>query len=808
MMGRYVCVHGHFYQPPRENPWLERVEMEEGAAPYHDWNQRITAECYAPNAASRIMDSQDMILAIVNNYSLLSFNFGPTLLSWMERESPEVYRSILEADIKSRSYFSGHGSALAQPYNHMIMPLANQKDKKTQVKWGIRDFSARFNRKPQGMWLPETAVDTETLETLAEEEIEFTILAPHQASSYRGLGAGEWIDVNEGNIDTRVPYLCRLPSGRSMAIFFYNQQISNNVAFSRLLSNGEEMADTIVNAFSDDAPGDQLVHIATDGETYGHHHKFGEMALSYCLHSIRERGLAALTNYGAYLAHCPPAFEVRIRDNTSWSCYHGIERWRDDCGCSIGGGVYQVWRKPLREAMDWLRNSLSQIYEAEASKYLREPWSARDEYIHAILDRSRGNVEAFLTRNSRRALSQEEKTTVLMLLEMQRNAMLMYTSCGWYFDDISGIEALQVMRYAARAMQLAKEVNGVDLEQGFLSILRSARSSKGDMANGAELYLARIKPAVADLMKVGIHYAISSLFNSHEGKITGLYSYTVKDEVFLHTKAGKSTLLIGRSKITSDLTWESQIASYAVLWLGGNGIFGGAEADMPLDQFHSARDDIQRALENGDIPQAMASIAERFKSPACAPCTLKDLFKDKQVEIIERTLQSPIDKALGCYSQVFHDSRSSLEALASLSVKPPLELKIASDVVLTKEIAYLLSMAKVDFGRLEHVAEDIKNLGMDAGKELIALEAQKRIESDVDALTANLKDAKGFENLERLLSLLFRMDLPINLWRAQNKWYYLVGLLKSESGNADTRAQKYVWSGPMLRISEYLRVRV
>jgi alpha-amylase/alpha-mannosidase (GH57 family) len=807
-MAKYVCIHGHFYQPPRENPWLERVEAQEGAAPYHDWNHKITAECYAPNSASRIMDSQNKILAIVNNYALISFNFGPTLLSWLEREAPEVYRSILEAEIKSRSIFSGHGSVIAQAYNHVIMPLANRRDKKTQVIWGIRDFVSRFKRPPEGMWLPETAVDLETLDIMAEEGIAFTLLAPHQASSFRILAGGDWIDVADGNIDTRRPYLCRLPSGKSISIFFYEQQISNGVAFSNLLSSGDDLAKMIIGAFSEDEQEDQLVHLATDGETYGHHHKFGEMALSYCLHNIMEGGQARITNYCEHLARNPPAHEVRIRENTSWSCSHGIERWRDDCGCSVGGVVCQEWRKPLREAMDWLRDSLSPLYEEEASKYLTDPWHARDDYIAVILDRERGNVEAYLKRHSRRELSTEEKTTVLRLLEMQRNGMLMYTSCGWYFDDISGIEAIQVMKYASRAIQLASQVSGIDLEPGYLERLRWANSSRGSIEDGEKIYLRLVKPEVVDLMKVGVHYAISAIFNSHGGEATKVYSYTVKDELLLPMKADRSVLLIGRSNITSDITWESKIASYAVLWLGGNTIYGGARSDMSPQDFDSARSELQNAFKEGEVHRIMATINDRFKAHASAPCSIRDLFKDKQVEIINRILRAPLQKAMDSYTQIFNESHSSMQALADLGAKPPLELQAAAEVIFTKQVIDLLGKEKINLVRLEAAVREIKNLRMELGKELIALEAQRRIEADVDALLKDPNNTEGARSLERLIGLLLEMDLPMNLWRAQNKWYFLVGLLKSGDADKIVSTPNSPWPDSILRISEYLRVRV
>ena len=353
-MSYYVCIHGHFYQPPRENPWLEEVELQEGAHPYHDWNEKITAECYAPNTASRILNSERKIIEIVNNYSKISFDFGPTLLLWLERHAPEVYQVIIETDKECQKKYSGHGPAIAQVYNHMIMPLANSRDKRTQVVWGIRDFEHRFGRKPEGMWLPETAVDLETLDIMAEYGIKFTILAPHQASRIRKIGEEKWNNVLGGNINPKMPYLCRLPSGRSISIFFYDQSVSLDVAFGDLLKNGENFALKIVRSFSQAQRQPQIVHIATDGETYGHHLKFGDMALSYCLHYIESRNLAQITIYGEYLEKNPPTYEVEIIENTSWSCFHGIERWRSDCGCRMGAEpeFKQEWRTHLREAMD------------------------------------------------------------------------------------------------------------------------------------------------------------------------------------------------------------------------------------------------------------------------------------------------------------------------------------------------------------------------------------------------------------------------------------------------------------------------
>ncbi|HKY08926.1 MAG TPA: glycoside hydrolase, partial [Candidatus Binatia bacterium] len=354
-MNRYICIHGHFYQPPRENPWLEAIELQDSAAPYHDWNERISRECYAPNAVSRILDDKGFIVKLVNNYSKISFNFGPTLLSWLETEAAETYAAILAADRQSRQKFSGHGSALAQVYNHVIMPLANSRDRITQILWGIRDFERRFARAPEGMWLPETAVDLETLELLARFGIRFVILAPHQAARVRRSGEAAWREVKSAQIDPTMPYRQQLSSGRSVAIFFYDGPIARAVAFEGLLSQGDRFIDRLTGAFDPARDRPQVVHIATDGESYGHHHRFGDMALAYVLEQIESRGLARLTNYGEYLEAHPPSHEVEIVDQSSWSCAHGIGRWWSDCGCNSGGhpGWNQQWRTPLRNALDW-----------------------------------------------------------------------------------------------------------------------------------------------------------------------------------------------------------------------------------------------------------------------------------------------------------------------------------------------------------------------------------------------------------------------------------------------------------------------
>jgi alpha-amylase/alpha-mannosidase (GH57 family) len=488
-MDRYICIHGHFYQPPRENPWLEAIEVQDSAYPFHDWNERINAECYAPNTASRIV-AEDRIIDIVNNYSKISFNFGPTLLSWMEGRDTETYQAILDADRKSRDKFSGHGSALAQAYNHMIMPLANDRDKYTQVVWGIRDFRYRFGREPEGMWLPETAVDLETLDIMADQGIKFTILAPRQAKRIRPISDGQaWESVEGGKIDPTRPYVCLLPSGRHIALFFYDGPISQGIAFENILISGETFANRLIGAFNGSRTWPQLVNVATDGETYGHHHRFGDMALAHCVHHIESNDLAKITNYSEYLEKNPPDQVVEIFENSSWSCIHGVERWKENCGCNSGmhGSWHQAWRAPLREALDWLRNLCIPLFENEGGRLLKDPWAARNDYIDVILDRSLDNVNGFLQKHASKDLSPEEKVRALLLLSMQRCSMLMYTSCGWFFDEISGIETVQVLDYASRMIQLAQDIQqDLSIEAQFIE--RLARAPSNVLENGAKVY--------------------------------------------------------------------------------------------------------------------------------------------------------------------------------------------------------------------------------------------------------------------------------------------------------------------------------
>src|SRR5574337_1135675 len=633
----FICIHGHFYQPPRENPWLEAIELQDSAYPYHDWNERITRECYAPNAASRILSGEGRIMRIVNNYAKISFDVGPTLLAWLQEKAPSVYRAVLDADRQSQKTFSGHGSALAQAYSHIILPLANRHDKYTQVYWGIRDFEHRFGRKPEGMWLPETAVDLETLDILAECAIRFTILAPHQAGRARPIGGRAWRSVSGGRIDPTMAYELRLPSRRKLNIFFYDGPISHAVAFEHLLTKGEDLANRLVNAFSEARTWPQLIHIATDGETYGHHHRFGEMALAYALHYLESNNLARLTNYGEYLERHPPTHQVQIVEQTSWSCAHGVERWRRDCGCNSGGhpGWNQAWRAPLRQALDWLRDTLAPRYEEKARQFLKDPWAARNDYIEVILDRSPESLKQFLDRHAARELSEAEQITALKLLELQRHAMLMYTSCGWFFDELSGIETVQVIQYAGRVVQLAEELLGEPYEAPFLDRLEQAKSNIPEYRDGRRIYEKFVRPAMIGLRTVDAHYAMSSLFEAY-GEPAKVYCYTVDREEYRLAEAGRTKLTVGRIRVTCEITRETARLGFGVLHMGDHNLSCGIQAFRDQEADQAMAQELTETFARADFPEVIRLLDRHF---GASTYSLKSLFRDEQRKVFNLILE-------------------------------------------------------------------------------------------------------------------------------------------------------------------------
>ena len=494
-MKKFITIHGHFYQPPRENPWTGEVDAEESAKPFHDWNERIAKECYDANTQAAILDAKGQTAVRVNNFAGMSYDIGPTLLSWLKRKDPAAYFKILEADRESVRVRGGHGNAIAQIYNHIIMPLANARDKRTEVVWGIRDFEYHFKRRPEGMWLSETAVDRQTLNVLAEEGILYTVLAPHQARRVRHVGFGSrWAHTHHEGINTRHPYRVLLDEGKQFHVFFYDGQISRDIAFGGILSSGDNFAQRLLNAFSN-RDREQLVSTATDGESFGHHHKFGEMALAYAVKKIEESNQSYVTNFGEFLDHFGSFWEVDVLDNSSWSCAHGVERWRSDCGCRLNfePGWNQRWRTVLREAFDFLKEIVDRVFEHELSPFLKDPWQARNDYIEVMLDPSLVSRHRFLARNVQKNVTLAEENKIWNLLEAQKFSLFMYTSCGWFFDEISGIEPVQVMKFSARAMELVQPYHEKEIEPFFLKILEQAQSNLKGMGTGKDIFNQWVK---------------------------------------------------------------------------------------------------------------------------------------------------------------------------------------------------------------------------------------------------------------------------------------------------------------------------
>lgn len=770
----FLTIHGHFYQPPRENPWLESIELQDSASPFHDWNERINSECYNPNSVSKIVDSRNKILDVVNNYEFLSFNFGPTLLSWMEEFAPLAYERVIKADIESVGEHDGHGNAIAQVYNHMIMPLANEKDKQTQVVWGIKDFESRFGRKPEGMWLAETAVDNDTLRVLIENDIKYTILSPYQALKFRKLGDKDWTDVSWGNIDPARPYRYYIKgTDKYIDLFFYDGAISKSVAFDEILKDGNKFIRRLKEGVAEGREYAQLVNIATDGESYGHHTKFGDMALSYVLRvRAKEEGFK-IVNYAQYLEKHPSEMEVDIKQSSSWSCFHGVGRWMEDCGCSTGGhpGWNQKWRKPLRDALNYLRDELVKIFEKEDKNYFKDAWKARDNYINVILDRSELSVKKFQKENFIEGLTEDKIVKAMELLEMQRQAMLMYTSCGWFFSEISGIETTQIMKYAARAMQLAQNFSKKDFEKHFLEILDEAKSNFVEFGTGKDVYEKFVKPSIVTVKQIASLWAISSLYRDFEDE-EDVYCYKIRKNSYKKVQRGSSKLVVGHIEIESKITLQKSNLMFALVQYSNGDFHCAIKEFSDESEYLNNQKELFRIFVLSPLTEIIRALDEYFGREYF---TLKDIFIEERRKILQVMMQGKMQRFAHMYQEIYSEGKSSIYHMQSLGLSIPDEFKISAGYTLSRQFNDLIVNAKgfLDNEIIQTAMDinfEVKKLGIEIDKTPSNKVFSQKISQNISRLAQNFENQQAEATLE-LFEHIEKLELNVDITESQNIYF-------------------------------------
>lgn len=797
---KFITVHGHFYQPPRENAWLGSIELQDSAAPWHDWNARINFECYSANATARILDGTGHITKITSNYSRINFNIGATLLSWLEENDKDTYKNILASDKRSQERFGGHGSAIAQVYSHLIMPLANERDKHTQIVWGLADFEHRFGRKSEGIWLAETAVDTDTLEALVDYGIKYTILAPRQMKALRYEKNEEWYKVSNENFDTRRPYRCRLPSGRDIVLFFYNGEISKGIAFEGLLNSGQAFSNRLLGAFDKNST-PQLVHIATDGESYGHHHRFGEMALAACLKKIEESGFAKLTNYGQYLELFPPDHEAQIWDNSSWSCVHGVERWRSNCGCKTGGEAHwhQAWRAPLRATLDWLRDELIPIYEQEGSKLLHDVWAARNNYISVLLKRSEKTVGEFIEKNAKHDLNAKETTKLLRLMEMQNNAMLMYTSCGWFFNEVSGIETNQILQYALRAIEYARQVKGINLQIEFEEKLQTIPSNI--FKSAANSWNENVLPSAVGLERAGMHFAAAALFEKDLKKIE-LFNYEGLSKEVERVEAGGQRMVVGRMTLRSKITYSEKNFVFAAVHLGQQNILGTISKELEDDTYENMRDDLLTSFRSANLGAVIIQLEKYFGRKRF---TIRSLFQDEKRKILNQIMQQNLRKAARDFRDIYEDNYQLMTVMSDNDIPIPQVYLDAANHVLNHDLQQFFVSGKMYLRDIKRLSSEFQKWNLEI-KQVASLKmkAGTRILSEIMWLSQDEEGLERLQTLNKVLIILNDLKVTVNLTKCQNAYF----VWAKKFGKKQLDFQTEEWKNAFLELGEILKVRV
>lgn len=746
-----IAIHAHFYQPPREDPWLDAVLQDPTAAPAHDWNARVADECYIPNRAARLVDADNRIITIFDNYRRLNFNVGPTLHAWFERHRPDLARHVVLADRES-------GGAIAQAYSHMIMPLATETDRLTQVKWGLADFAHRYGHKSEGMWLPETAVNVATLETLAACGVAYTILAPHQCASVRAPG-GKTTETPGGHgLDVTRPYRVRLPSGKSIVVVFYHGALAQGMAFGGLLESGDRLATALLDSIPDDAE-DRFLVVATDGETFGHHHRFGEMALARALQVIETSGRAENIPIARFIREHPPQWEARVAPNTSWSCAHGIERWRSDCGCHTGGrpGWHQKWRAPLREALDALRDSLDDLYDRDLRKFTDAPWKLRDESIALHLGQHPHTTPETFLKDRFGDVKKEDERRLRTHLEAQRMRLFMYTSCGWFFNDIAGIETAQIIAYAVRAAELGGRLSEQDLLTPFLADLEKAKGNTAALSTGRAVAEKRVLPKVRNMERIAAECALSGA-----GKSYFAFTVTRSDS---NCRGGEMSLCLSRLEVEDRRTGDAWRGNAAVLCGGG---LDDACRLSPGDGI--PEEDLKKLFFESDLMELTDRLEKLFPK---GPWRLPSLPADVACRIAaERT-----DKAERRYREqvesIADDSRRLLVRLYQMGVEPPPYLKAAAELAFKLRLESLIADTSAlpllePASPLGALLEEAHSVGLKP--ELSGLAPRLALEVRNLVRKARLEfRPELYEETRRALVRSKELSIDIEPWRTQNE---------------------------------------
>ncbi|HET7346387.1 MAG TPA: DUF3536 domain-containing protein, partial [Acidobacteriaceae bacterium] len=614
----------------------------------------------------------------------------------------------------------------------------------------------------------------------------FVLLAPHQCARVRPLpkagtavkaGEPEWVDTPHADVDTTRPYLVRLREKRTIAVFFYDGPRSRDIAFGGLLNSGEAFAERLAGGFKADSDEPQMVHIATDGESYGHHHRFGEMALAWTLHWVQEQTRSGanlrLTNYGEFLQQHPPQCEAEIAEDTSWSCAHGVERWRSDCGCNGGKpGWNQAWRKPLRDSLDWLRDCVAPLVQEEGAKLFRDVDAARNGFISVILDRSRESRDSFLSQHAKRPLSQEERTRAFMLMELERHAQLMYTSCGWFFDDISGIETVQIIAYASRVAELASKLFGelaARFEEQFVEKLAAAKSNVAEQQDGASIYNRLVRPLQIGLEQVAAHYAISSIFTSYPEE-TELFCYTVRRVAYETALSGRVRMVAGQALVTSQITEEAEQVEFAVLHLGDQNITASVKRwDAATAEAHKKFvADAKAAVTRGDFPQVVRAFDRHYGGEAYS---IRSLFRDEQKRILEILLRGTIAEVEASLSTIYENQASLLHFLSQAGLPRPEPLNLAATFAINAGLRKAIESDPVDAVHLRiwlGLAE-ADQIALD--KRLLSYLVDQKMKAAMEALYEEPENPLLLNTALELARMVRELPFELNLWQAQNLWW-------------------------------------